>query len=125
MSLATYRIYRIGQTRDVFIYRFETKNSDDSLLRRQITKESQSRRTIDSKVINPQFSSCQLQTHRGYEPVVLISDERLQQLQDPFLLPIFENNRDAIIDFCNHQEYFEEVGIDAEEMPELFVDPII
>jgi hypothetical protein len=43
---AVNRIYRFGQTKDVFVYRFEVKNCDDAILRRQIMKETLAKKML-------------------------------------------------------------------------------
>uniref|UniRef100_A0AC34FNP4 Uncharacterized protein n=1 Tax=Panagrolaimus sp. ES5 TaxID=591445 RepID=A0AC34FNP4_9BILA len=110
---ATYRIYRIGQERDVFVYRFITKNStDDCVLRRQIAKESQSKRTIDGKKVAPQFSQQDISIRRGHEAYKLISAERIEELEDEFedelLINTVQNNLKGVIEVSNHDENFEE-----------------
>uniref|UniRef100_A0A914R3F8 Uncharacterized protein n=1 Tax=Panagrolaimus davidi TaxID=227884 RepID=A0A914R3F8_9BILA len=112
--LATYRIYRIGQKRDVFIYRFITKNSSgDCVLRRQIAKEQQSKRLIDGrKNIVSKYSKKDIETKRGHGNYELITDERIQELENEFndklLIDVVEKMKDGIIEVSDHDEHFEE-----------------
>uniref|UniRef100_A0AC35F8E6 Uncharacterized protein n=1 Tax=Panagrolaimus sp. PS1159 TaxID=55785 RepID=A0AC35F8E6_9BILA len=105
---ATYRIYRIGQKRDVFIYRFITKNSSgDCVLRRQIAKEQQSKRLIDGrKNIASKYSKKDIETKRGHENYNL--EELENEFNDELLIEVVEKMKDGVIEISDHDEHFEE-----------------
>uniref|UniRef100_A0AC35F8D3 Helicase C-terminal domain-containing protein n=1 Tax=Panagrolaimus sp. PS1159 TaxID=55785 RepID=A0AC35F8D3_9BILA len=106
---AVYRIYRIGQTRDVTIYRFEIKNCDDSILRNQITKLIQITSVVDGAYKSPQYSKLQLINRRNIcenQIVKQISDQRILDVDDDLLRAVItKNNLQGFIKTEDAEEY--------------------
>jgi hypothetical protein len=107
---AVYRIYRIGQEhKEVYIYRFEIKNCDDSVLRNQITKLIQTKGCVDGLISLPEYTKLELQNRRNiYENPVInkISDARIFEISDFLLRDVIARNKKYICDFTTYSDIF-------------------
>uniref|UniRef100_A0AC35G420 Uncharacterized protein n=1 Tax=Panagrolaimus sp. PS1159 TaxID=55785 RepID=A0AC35G420_9BILA len=107
---AVYRIYRIGQEhKEVYIYRFEIKNCDDSVLRNQITKLIQTKGCVDGDILTPEYTKLELKNRRNiYENPVInkISDARIFEISDFLLRDVIARNKKYICDFTTYSDIF-------------------
>ncbi len=110
---AVSRIYRLGQTRECFIYRFISQGCmEEKIYQRTVTKQALARRVIDEHQIDRHFSSEEKQKLYEFNPDVW--DESLSGRQSLLKLPkdtvladILKSMRRYIVDYHEYDSLFE------------------
>ncbi|XP_077448289.1 ATRX chromatin remodeler, like isoform X2 [Stigmatopora argus] len=105
-----YRVYRFGQLKQVFVYRFLAQGTmEEKIYDRQVTKQSLSYRVVDQQQIQRHFTLSELTELYTFEPDLL--DEPLSrktkrmstdQPKDPVLAMLLEKCKDRIVSYHEH-----------------------
>ncbi|XP_077597568.1 transcriptional regulator ATRX-like isoform X2 [Stigmatopora nigra] len=105
-----YRVYRFGQLKQVFVYRFLAQGTmEEKIYDRQVTKQSLSYRVVDQQQIQRHFTLSELTELYTFEPDLL--DEPLSRKtkrmtadlpKDPVLAMLLEKCKDRIVSYHEH-----------------------
>lgn len=104
-----FRVYRFGQLKTVFVYRFLAQGTmEDKIYDRQVTKQSLSFRVVDQQQIERHFTTTELAELYTFEPELLdeTSGKKRKSAtpllpKDPILAELLQNNKDQIV--CYHE----------------------
>ncbi|XP_074504493.1 transcriptional regulator ATRX isoform X2 [Sebastes fasciatus] len=104
-----FRVYRFGQIRTVFVYRFLAQGTmEEKIYDRQVTKQSLSYRVVDQQQIERHFTGVELAELYTFEPEMLDDPSGKKSKKatpllpkDPFLAEMLQNNKDHIV--CYHE----------------------
>jgi transcriptional regulator ATRX len=105
-----FRIYRFGQTKDVFVYRFLSQGTmEEKIYQRQVTKQSLSQRVIDEHQLDRHFTSKQLRELYAFEPDTLDENRPLPALpvHDDLLKKVIFDCRKWIVKYHEHDSLLE------------------
>lgn len=112
-----FRVYRFGQTKPCYIYRFLAEATiEEKIYQRQVTKLSLAHRIIDEHQIERHFSMMNLQELYKYEPKPK-KDWTVPKIpKDNIFAEILAVNKDIIIGYHEHDSLLE--NIEEEELSE-------
>uniref|UniRef100_H3CU71 DNA helicase n=1 Tax=Tetraodon nigroviridis TaxID=99883 RepID=H3CU71_TETNG len=104
-----FRVYRFGQHKTVFVYRFLAQGTmEEKIYDRQVTKQSLSFRVVDQQQIERHFTTNELAELYTFEPEMLDDPSGKKRKaatpmlpKDPFLAEMLQNNKDQIV--CYHE----------------------
>uniref|UniRef100_A0AC34FVG4 Uncharacterized protein n=1 Tax=Panagrolaimus sp. ES5 TaxID=591445 RepID=A0AC34FVG4_9BILA len=106
-----YRVYRLGQTKPVYIYRLVTSGTMEELVyNRQIVKEAMNHRVIDEEDIDRHFTMAQINHLYRFkyvpedEPPLIKGDFS----DDPLISSLVKNYGKAIVEVVSHNSFFDE-----------------
>uniref|UniRef100_A0AC34GKE8 Uncharacterized protein n=1 Tax=Panagrolaimus sp. ES5 TaxID=591445 RepID=A0AC34GKE8_9BILA len=106
-----YRVYRLGQTKPVYIYRLVTSGTmEEVVYNRQITKEAMNHRVIDEEDIDRHFTLEELNHLDRFkyvpedEPSLIKGDFS----DDPLISSLAKNHGKAIVEVVSHNSFFDE-----------------
>ncbi|XP_033949364.1 transcriptional regulator ATRX isoform X2 [Pseudochaenichthys georgianus] len=116
-----FRVYRFGQIRTVYVYRFLAQGTmEDKIYDRQVTKQSLSFRVVDQQQIERHFTTNELTELYIFDPDMLeeSSEKKSKRAtpllpKDPFLAEMLQNNKDQIMCYHEHDSLLEHKGEEA------------
>uniref|UniRef100_A0AC34F951 Helicase C-terminal domain-containing protein n=1 Tax=Panagrolaimus sp. ES5 TaxID=591445 RepID=A0AC34F951_9BILA len=102
------RVYRIGQTKRVYIYRLITQGTvEEVVYKRQITKSAISQRVIDDEDIQRHFSSAEID--RLYQTDFVPATQKAtmsHHFDDQLITTIFERRKKCLVEIISHDSFF-------------------
>uniref|UniRef100_A0A8B9LEL1 DNA helicase n=1 Tax=Astyanax mexicanus TaxID=7994 RepID=A0A8B9LEL1_ASTMX len=121
-----FRVYRFGQVKTVFVYRFLAQGTmEDKIYDRQVTKQSLSFRVVDQQQIERHFTMNELTELYTFEPDQLDdpSEKKSKRAtpmlpKDPFLAELLHSFKDQIVGYHEHDsllDHKEEEALSEEE----------
>ena len=117
---AIFRIYRFGQNKPIYVYRFVSKGTmEERIYDRQIIKESLSRRVVDEQQIMRHFKENELAELYKFEPEG--DGETLKKPDDRMLADIIHDDgtKDLVVGYHTHDSLLEdrpEENLTSEEL---------
>ncbi|XP_047440788.1 transcriptional regulator ATRX isoform X2 [Mugil cephalus] len=121
-----FRVYRFGQIRTVYVYRFLAQGTmEEKIYERQVTKQSLSFRVVDQQQIERHFTMNELAELYTFEPDMLDdpSEKKSKKAtpmlpKDPVLAEMLQNNKDQIVCYHEHDsllDHKEEEALSEED----------
>jgi len=110
---AVSRIYRLGQMRECFVYRFVSQGCmEEKIYQRTVAKQALAHRVIDEHQIDRHFSLEEKQKLYEFNPDIWnesLSDQQtlLKLPKDTVLADILKNMRKFIVDYHEYETLFE------------------
>lgn len=106
-----YRVYRFGQEKTVFVYRFLAQGTmEEKIYDRQVTKQSLSNRVVDEQQIERHFTLFELTELYTFKPDLLddpmsVTGRRTQTVmpKDAVLCELLQTCKDQIVSFHEHE----------------------
>ncbi|KAM3601237.1 uncharacterized protein V6R79_009568 [Siganus canaliculatus] len=106
-----YRVYRFGQLKPVFVYRFLAQGTmEEKIYDRQVTKQSLSYRVVDQQQIERHFTLSELNELYTFEPELLDDPNSKKAKRTITLLPVdtvlvklLQTCKDQICSFHEHE----------------------
>uniref|UniRef100_A0A671X4I1 DNA helicase n=1 Tax=Sparus aurata TaxID=8175 RepID=A0A671X4I1_SPAAU len=106
-----YRVYRFGQLKQVFVYRFLAQGTmEEKIYDRQVTKQSLSNRVVDQQQIERHFTLFELTELYTFEPDLLDNPNSKKSKRtttvvpkDEVLAELLEICKDQIVSFHEHE----------------------
>ncbi|XP_050984110.1 transcriptional regulator ATRX [Labeo rohita] len=121
-----FRVYRFGQVKTVFVYRFLAQGTmEEKIYDRQVTKQSLSFRVVDQQQIERHFTMNELTELYTFEPDQLDdpSEKKSKRAtpmlpKDPFLAELLHSYKDHIVGYHEHDsllDHKEEEALSEED----------
>ncbi|CAJ1058042.1 transcriptional regulator ATRX isoform X1 [Xyrichtys novacula] len=121
-----FRVYRFGQVKTVFVYRFLAQGTmEEKIYDRQVTKQSLSFRVVDQQQIERHFTTNELAELYTFEPDQLDdpSEKKSKKAtpvlpKDLFLAELLQNHKDQIVCYHEHDsllDHKEEEALSEED----------
>nr|XP_057919162.1 transcriptional regulator ATRX isoform X3 [Doryrhamphus excisus] len=121
-----FRVYRFGQLKTVFVYRFLAQGTmEEKIYDRQVTKQSLSFRVVDQQQIERHFTMNELAELYTFEPDMLDdpSEKKSKKAtpmlpKDPFLAELLQSHKDQIMCYHEHDsllDHKEEEALSEED----------
>ncbi|XP_019941418.2 transcriptional regulator ATRX-like isoform X2 [Paralichthys olivaceus] len=106
-----YRVYRFGQLKQVFVYRFLAQGTmEEKIYDRQVTKQSLSYRVVDQQQIERHFTLFELKELYTFEPDLLNDPNSKKSKRtasafpkDHILTQMLETCKDQIVSYHEHE----------------------
>ncbi|XP_029029698.1 transcriptional regulator ATRX-like [Betta splendens] len=106
-----YRVYRFGQNKQVFVYRFLAQGTmEEKIYDRQVTKQSLSYRVVDQQQIERHFTLSELTELYSFEPDLLDDPNAKKSKRvtpalpkDAVLMQLLETCKDQIVSYHEHE----------------------
>ncbi|XP_069002853.1 transcriptional regulator ATRX-like [Embiotoca jacksoni] len=108
---SVYRVYRFGQLKQVFVYRFLAQGTmEEKIYDRQVTKQSLSNRVVDQQQIERHFTLHELTELYTFEPDLLDDPNSRKSRRPSSVLPkdmvlaqLLETCKDQIVSYHEHE----------------------
>ncbi|KAI5624751.1 transcriptional regulator ATRX [Silurus asotus] len=121
-----FRVYRFGQTKTVYVYRFLAQGTmEEKIYDRQVAKQSLSFRVVDQQQIERHFTMNELTELYSFEPDQLDDPSEKKSKRstpmlpkDPVLAELLHNFKDQIVGYHEHDsllDHKEEEALSEEE----------
>uniref|UniRef100_A0A8C1TLP1 DNA helicase n=1 Tax=Cyprinus carpio TaxID=7962 RepID=A0A8C1TLP1_CYPCA len=121
-----FRVYRFGQVKTVFVYRFLAQGTmEEKIYDRQVAKQSLSFRVVDQQQIERHFTMNELTELYAFEPDLLDdpSEKKSKRAtpmlpKDPFLAELLHSYKDHIVGYHEHDsllDHKEEEALSEED----------
>ncbi|XP_053180071.1 transcriptional regulator ATRX isoform X1 [Scomber japonicus] len=121
-----FRVYRFGQVKTVFVYRFLAQGTmEEKIYERQVTKQSLSFRVVDQQQIERHFTMNELAELYTFEPDMLDDPSAKKSKKatpvlpkDTFLAELLQSNKEQIACYHEHDsllDHKEEEALSEEE----------
>lgn len=121
-----FRVYRFGQVKTVFVYRFLAQGTmEEKIYERQVTKQSLSFRVVDQQQIERHFTMNELTELYTFDPDMLDDPSEKTKKKatpvlpkDPVLAELLQNNKDQIVCYHEHDsllDHKEEEALSEED----------
>ncbi|KAI4813930.1 hypothetical protein KUCAC02_003150 [Chaenocephalus aceratus] len=106
-----YRVYRFGQLKQVFVYRFLAQGTmEEKIYDRQVTKQSLSYRVVDQQQIERHYTLFELTELYTFEPDLLDHPNSKKSKRSTSVLPkdkvltqLLQTSKDHIVSFHEHE----------------------
>uniref|UniRef100_A0A4W6FL56 DNA helicase n=1 Tax=Lates calcarifer TaxID=8187 RepID=A0A4W6FL56_LATCA len=106
-----YRVYRFGQLKQVFVYRFLAQGTmEEKIYDRQVTKQSLSYRVVDQQQIERHFTLFELTELYTFEPDLLNDPNSKKSKRNTSVLPkdvvlaqLLQTCKDQIVSYHEHE----------------------
>ena len=104
-----FRIYRFGQRKNVFVYRFLSQGTmEEKIYQRQVTKQSLSQRVIDEHQLDRHFTSAELRELYSFEPETYDTQRPLPNMpEDNLFKSVLLQCRQWIVKYHEHDSLLE------------------
>ncbi|KAG5264031.1 hypothetical protein AALO_G00271380 [Alosa alosa] len=123
-----FRVYRFGQHRPVFVYRFLAQGTmEEKIYDRQVAKQSLSFRVVDQQQIERHFTMNELTELYTFDPELMEDSAGEGKKKrhatpvlpkDPFLAEMLQNHKDQLVGYHEHDsllDHKEEEALSEEE----------
>ncbi|XP_063046191.1 transcriptional regulator ATRX isoform X2 [Engraulis encrasicolus] len=121
-----FRVYRFGQIRPVYVYRFLAQGTmEEKIYDRQVAKQSLSYRVVDQQQIERHFTMNELTELYTFEPDLLEDPSAKKRKhatpmlpKDPFLAELLTSHKDQIVGYHEHDsllDHKEEEALSEED----------
>ncbi|XP_029021930.1 transcriptional regulator ATRX [Betta splendens] len=121
-----FRVYRFGQLKTVFVYRFLAQGTmEEKIYERQVTKQSLSFRVVDQQQIERHFTMNELAELYTFDPDLLDDPSEKKNKKATPMLPkdlvlaeLLQNNKDQIVSYHEHDsllDHKEEEALSEED----------
>merc|ERR1712241_1220254 len=103
-----FRVFRFGQTKPVYIYRFIAKDTmEEKIYDRQVTKQSLSARVVDEHQIESHFTMNELEELYEFKDEPLSEKPIPTVPKDRLLAELVEKHKDLVWNIHNHDSLLE------------------
>ncbi|KAM9846394.1 transcriptional regulator ATRX-like [Aulostomus maculatus] len=106
-----YRVYRFGQLKQVFVYRFLAQGTmEEKIYDRQVTKQSLAHRVVDQQQIERHFTLNELNELYTFDPDLLLDPHSKKSKRNTSILPkdqvlavLLQTCKDQIVRYHEHE----------------------